>query len=307
MATGGFVPDEVSFIVSSDPDNGAVNTSPDGSSFSVQLEGQGLHIPSDAQNATLSVDQASIWNSVHNVTAGKNDQLQVRGPKADPLPPGTAFTSPYNSPDTDNTDQLNKTLIIPPGLYSFAELNDTIQRLLENDGFRTMDGTTKKPVIELTADTATQKVIIKLNYLTSKVTFPTTASIGNIMGFNAGQVIGPSSPVPHSETAPHLATFNTVNYFLIHSDLVTEGIRVNNRFTQTIAQVQIDVSPNSQINFKPFNPAKCSADELAGVRRTVLRFWLTDDKNRLVDTGGEYWSARITIRYLRPMVIAHGQ
>ena len=88
---------------------------------------------------------------------------------------------------------------------------------------------------------------------------------------------------------------------------MNKGIRFNNSYNQTVAQVLIDVAPGSQIVSTPFNPAKCNAQELAGSKRTNLRFWLTDDKQRNVNTNGEYFTARIVIHYMRPMIIGRGQ
>ena len=109
------------------------------------------------------------------------------------------------------------------------------------------------------------------------------------------------------ENAIHLAdnaaAFNTINSFLIHSDLVSRGIRLNNNYNQTLGQVLIDVSPGSQIVSKPFNPPRVSADELAGTIKSTIRFWLTDQSNAAVDTNSEYWTARIVISFMRPIWI----
>ena len=102
---------------------------------------------------------------------------------------------------------------------------------------------------------------------------------------------------PVNKLADNTAGFNTINYFLIGSDLVRRGIQINNKFAGVIAQVLIDVSPGSQIVSTPFNPSKIQCDELIGSKRTNLRFRLTDDKLRPVNTNGEYYSARIVIRY----------
>ena len=85
--------------------------------------------------------------------------------------------------------------------------------------------------------------------------------------------------------------------------MTNKGIRFNNNYNQTIGQVLIDVPSGSQIVSKPFNPARVNAPELAGTTRTNLRFWLTDDEDRRVNTNNEYWSARIVIHYLRPFVV----
>jgi hypothetical protein len=122
------------------------------------------------------------------------------------------------------------------------------------------------------------------------------------------EILGMEAAIYSSVTAgpvlnPLIAQFNQVNYFLIHSDLTNKGIRFNNKYNQSLGQVLINVAPGSQIVSTPFNPAKVAASELGGSVRTLLRFWLTDDKDRRVETNNEYWSARIVITYLKPVVI----
>ena len=93
------------------------------------------------------------------------------------------------------------------------------------------------------------------------------------------------------------AALNKTNYFQLHSDLVSRGIPLNGKYEQVIAQVLIDVPPGSQVVYQPHHPPRIAAPELAGARKSVLRFWLTDDASRPVDTNGEAWSARVVIRY----------
>ena len=105
---------------------------------------------------------------------------------------------------------------------------------------------------------------------------------------------------PLTILAPNVAQFNTVNSLLIHSDLTTLGIRFNNSYNQSISQVLINVPPGSQIISKPYNPPKVNIQDLAGSTRSNIRFWLTNEKDERVNTNGEYWTARLAIRYLRP-------
>ena len=125
-----------------------------------------------------------------------------------------------------------------------------------------------------------------------------------ILGLNSA-IYGPYATAPYELVAPNIAGFNTVNYFLIHSDLTSRGIRFNNTFTQVISQILIDVPPGSQIIYAPFNFPSISCPELIGASRKVMRFWLTNDKNERVNTNGENWSARVVIKYKRPFVVAH--
>ena len=55
-----FVPREISIILDSNPANGAINRSADGSSFEVQFQDP-LLIPSNAINPTLDVEESNIW------------------------------------------------------------------------------------------------------------------------------------------------------------------------------------------------------------------------------------------------------
>ena len=114
--------------------------------------------------------------------------------------------------------------------------------------------------------------------------------------FNS-QTITVNLTAPITNLGDKTANLNTLNYFLIGSSIVSQGIRFNSSYNQTIAQVLVDVAPGSQIVSQPFNPARCDASNLIGAKRTSLRFFLTDDKNKPVNTGGEYWSARIVISY----------
>jgi hypothetical protein len=260
--------EEVTFVISSDPSDGAINITEDGSSFEIDLGGEGLKIPKDAMNVTVSCEESTIWWVVPNIITGVNDTFYVYG---------------------DSSDLIAQlyTVVIPQGLYDLSELNKSLYSILESLGARTSGGLA---LISLTADPATQRVKIRFNYANVYVDFTQPQTLRTILGYNAQQY-GPFAGAPLN------ASFNQVNYFLIHSDLVNKGIRFNNQYTQTIAQVLIDVSPGSQIVSKPFHPAKSDAQGLAGITKNSLRFSLTDDKQRAVNTNGEYWTTRIVISY----------
>ena len=281
------VPEEITMIVSSDPDNGATNRSSDGSYFEVNLQ-DGLTIPKDALNVNLAVEEATVWWTIPNIITGQNDKMYITGP------------------DAATGAVTNFVITIDQGLYDLSGLNQAILRELENEGAKIEDAGNPLPLINLSPDDATQKVEIRFNYTTVSIDFTPADTPRDILGFNA-QSYGPFVTAPYNLLAPSVAALNSVNYLLIHSDITNKGIRFNNEYNQTLAQVLIDVSPGSQIISKPFNPAKINVAELTGTSRTSLRFWLTDDKNRRVNTNGEYWSARIVIHYLRPFVIGKTQ
>ena len=264
---------EISLLVSSDATQGATNKSANGSYFEISLGTEGIKIPKNAYNCQLSVEESVIWWVVPNIITGQNNLLRVIGPRA-----SDGLTTTYN-------------IVIPQGLYDLSGLNTAVLRELENAGART----SPEPIIALLADEATQKVVVRLNYLASSVVF-VAQSFYEILGFNLNQTLSTIAP-PENKLAPNVAAFNQVNYFLIHSDLTTKGIRFNNTYTQTVAQVLIDSPPGSQIVSKPYNPPRIPVNELVGTNRSLLRFWLTDDQNRLVNTNGENWSARLVIKW----------
>ena len=269
---------EISLLVSSDPSSGAKNISPDGSRFEVQLEDP-IHIPKEALNITVDVEESTVWWVVPNIILNTNDKLYLNVPNvADVI---TAYI-----------------VTVPQGLYDLNGLNNAVLRELQNAGAKI----TPSPTITFGADAATQKVVLTLNYIGSSIDFTPNNTFRNILGFNP-QIIGPTIIAPYSQIADITASFNQVNYFLIHSDLTSKGIRFNNNYNQTISQVLIDVAPGSQIVSKPFNPARISCPELADGSRKILRFWLTDDKNREINTNNEYWTARISLRYMMPHIM----
>lgn len=279
-----FLPEEISIVVTSDTTQGAINKSTDGSSFEVQLD-EALEIPKDAVNISLTVEEATVWWTVPNIITGINDTLYIFGDDNQAVPVPQLFV-----------------ITIPKGLYDLSLLNNSIQSQLELAGARVLDGVNPLPLISLFADNSTQKVIIRFNYTNVYVDFAPTGTPRILLGFDAVQY-GPFAGAPINELAPNVAEFNTVDYFLIASDLVSRGIRFNNRYNQIVSQVLIDVAPGSQIVSTPFNPSRVNVNELAGAKRSNLRFRLTDNLLRPVDTNGEDWTARIVIRYLRPFTV----
>ena len=272
--------EEISMLVSSDPANGARNISSDGSSFELQLDIP-LSVPRDAVNVKVAVEAATIWWTIPNITVGVNDKFYVTGDDNQVVPV-----------------QQNFVITIPQGLYDRSGLNNALLSGLEAAGARV----SPTPIVQLLEDSSTQKVQIRLNYTNTSVDFTQVDTCRDILGFNS-QVVGPSVSAPLNILADNIAAFNQINSFLIHSDLVGQGIRFNNRYNQTIAQVLIDVLPGKQIVFQPFNPAKSHLQDLAGSSRKNIRFNLTDDQNRPVNTNTEFWTARLTITYQHPIVI----
>jgi hypothetical protein len=280
------VDEEISMLVSSDPSQGAVNRSLSGDAFEIQLQ-DGLDIPSDAINVNLKVEESTIWWVTDNVTTGINDKMFIFGDSNDVVPVPQLYV-----------------VTIPQGLYDLTGINNAVFSALESLGARQLDNIGNPvPLLSFKPDGPTQRVVMRLNYDNVTVDFTQTDTPRELMGFDS-LVYGPEVGAPVNLLAPNVADFNQVNYYLIHSDMINKGIRINNNYSQTVAQVLINVAPGSQIVSTPFHPAKSNAQTLAGAKRTLMKFWLTDDKQRSINTNHEHWSARIVIDYQIPMTIS---
>lgn len=271
----GYVREELTIIATSDPLQGAQNIDATGSRFELVFD-EPMKIPHDAIEVYVSAEESSVWFVTPNIITGVNDTLYVTGPSA------LDVVTPY-------------VVTIPQGLYSLEALSVAIARELETAGAKT----SPLPIISLSGDDATQRAVLTVNYATVSVDFTPADTFRDVIGFNSG-VVGPFGTVPSNQLAPNAAAFNTVNYYLIHSDLVTQGIRFGTTFSQVISQVLITGTPGNQIVSTPFNPPRVQAQYLAGATRSRISFWLTDERQALVETNGEYWTVRIRISWLRP-------
>jgi hypothetical protein len=270
----------LAMVFSSDPAQGArqIGTNPNSyDAFQVQFD-EPIHIPREAVECTLKVDSTVIWNHEANVVAGVNDTLRVTGPNTSDIT--TVFD-----------------IIIPEGSYSVSEFNQTVQTLLANQGAKTSPDT----IISITPDEATSKIEIRLNYITSIVDFTQPNSCFNLLGFLNTSVVGPPSIAGEAFLAPNEANFNVINYYLIASDLVSQGLRFNNTYRGIINQTEITSRPGSQIVNTPFNPAVIPCNELIGQVRSNVSFRLLKDDLSPSNTRGEYYSLRLSIDYLLPI------
>jgi hypothetical protein len=254
------------YIFSSDPANGAENTTQRGDEFSTTLYNP-IHVPQYAKYCTLSVIGANIWWTVPNVSAAKNNNVFEYFD-------GTATRS----------------ITIPDGLYDLPSLEQAIYIQIDNiAGALPSDQT-----FNFVGDSATQKVVI--TFLSAGLVIDWTAStVRDILGYTTGST--PSVGQDESIIGENVAAFNTITSFLIKSNIIHDGIPVNARSSNVISNVFIDVPPGSLINYQPQNVSPVNADELIGASISNIRFNLTDQTNQPVDTNGEYWSFTMVIKY----------
>ena len=193
--------------------------------------------------------------------------------------------------EVDGLPGQTYTLTLQSGLYDLETLNSSIQRELENAG--------ALQLISLSGDFATQKVIVNVNFDDVTIDFTQSDTFRTILGFNSS-VLGPYPVVPYSVLGDTTAAFNSINKFLIHTDLVSKGIRLNGLYNQIIGEALINASPGSQIVSEPNNPPRVSCSELGGSIRNSFQVWITNESNESINMNGEYWAARLLIKYLIP-------
>jgi hypothetical protein len=264
---------ELNLLVNSASILGATKVTSDGSTFEVLLN-DSLQIPSQAKNTNISVHSATIWNNLANVKTNVNDFLTI------------GFNNGVSG-------DILYTIIIPEGNYSVNELDLAIFEYIS-----TNHDDLPNDVITISGDSAQQKIQITFNYENVHIDFtggsPTTG-MHLLLGFPYTDTI----TSPNASTTifgNSVARFNAIEYYLIHSNLVNNGILMNSEYSKTIAKVLITSSPGDQIAYQPSVPVRVFED-INYKNNKRLRFWLTDQLNQEVSTGGETWSAHIVISY----------
>ena len=258
---------EKSFFFSSDATNGALNKSPDGSAFTVQLNSP-ISIPEKAIYCTLEVQSATIWNVSPNISiAIGNNKLYI------------------------HANSLNYVITIPDGLYSVSDLETRIQREVVLLGL-------PSNLLTISADDSIQKVLLTFSLANSWIDFTPVDSFRTVLGFDSRLVPTTGQAAGYSEEGDINASFNRVNSYLLKSDFVSNGISVNAISDSVIASVLINVKPGSQIEYYPFNPPKADANELIGKAKSNFIFRLTDDAGRPAEMLGEVYSFTIILRYV---------
>lgn len=262
---------QTTLLLNSRPILGKVIANDSGSSFTVFLDNE-LKIPSTAVMTTIEVDNATIWYNTPNIVQGVNDTLYV---------------------DDNGTPYV---VVIETGLYSIDALNDAINREIVNLGG-------DSNLIKLIGDESINKSIIQYNKVGVQIDFTQSNTFREILGFNSRlSPLAPSSIIGETDTGDNVAAFNQVEYYLIHSDIISKGFTLDNYESDVIARVLIDKTPGKQLLYNPDNPDKITANDLIKNPRSQLTFTLTDQNNNNIDTRGEYWSVKVIIEYEIPFV-----
>jgi hypothetical protein len=248
-----------------------------GNRFNVQLNSP-ITIPQDSVYASLEVVSAKVWNVSPNISAGiGNNHLYFV----------------YQGVDYD--------VEIPDGLYGIEELNLFIKIYFSNDAVLPND------LLVLEENGAIQKLSVKFNYIDTTIDFTRPNACIDVTGFftthnevsdtfTSTMVIS-STIAGESITAPNEARFNRIVNYYITSNLLSDGIPLNNRSNGIICEVPILVKAGYLINFVPTNPLRVDCTDLIGNSKQLISFGLVDQLGREVSTSGEDWSLAIVIRY----------
>lgn len=266
------IPGVIGLDVNSDPASGSINLTPNLARFEILLT-EPLSIPEGAFDCTVQVDEATVSNTVHNISA----ELQ-------------------NNTIRFNINFADADIVIPDGTYDVNTLAEAVKRELG-----IVAGTQFTTWVDLLPDLPTQKVKIVLNPPggnSIQIDFTQPNNISSVIGFDNNTFVPPGGPVTgelYEQLGDSVARFNNVEYFLIHWD-GGQGIRTNDSFSQTISRVNITSAAGTQVVDAPFHPTVSEASSLIGSPRKGFQFWLTDQNGVEVNTH-EFWSARLSIHY----------
>ncbi|MGL5715881.1 MAG: hypothetical protein ACRCX2_22880 [Paraclostridium sp.] len=245
----------IQILVSSNPNSGSSNLSNNGSMCELKLSPP-IHI-SQEYKATMRLLKASIWNTIANIdqTLYNNNRIVFNNGGGDLI------------------------LNLPTGLYSVAGLNTAINDFLVNNGIAS-------GACILNGVEATGNITIQLNVNTLFIKW-NLSTIATFLGWTqASANIGPG-PANFTYTSPNSANFNSVNTVVIHSSICTGSYFSNRGGSDVIGSVSLTARPGS-LNYSEFiNPV----ESLINVRNIdSIIFYLTDENNRAINTGGEFFT-----------------
>lgn len=254
----------IQLLVSSNPKSGSKNLSNNGSMCEIRMDPP-IHVSRDYK-ATMKLLKSSIWNTIANI-----DQTLYN-----------------NNVLVFNDGIQNLTLTLPTGLYSINGLNVAINDFLVNNNL-------PQNVCILDGIEATGHITIAFNAANLRIIW-TNSTIATFLGWTqASPQIGPGVP-GFSYTSPNSAAFNSVSTVVIHSSICTGSYFSGRGGSDAIGSVSLTVRPGS-LNYNEFiNPIP----SLINIRNIdTIQFYLTDENNNPLNTGGEYFSLSLEIELLK--------
>lgn len=257
----------VLLVASNDTANG-VTTNTDGNYVRV-ITNDAIKIPLNALYCYMTVPEVTLWYNTPNISAALgNNKIYY-----------SYLAGSY-------------TMTLTDGLYDLDLLNQEIATDLTNEAGIPSD------LFELVANSATQKCSIHFNYADTQIDFTQADTCREILGFDSVSV--PSGTTTTGESyyeATNIAAFNSINYFLIKSDIISQGLRVNTFRGNIIDRVMINVSPGSQIVQRKENPERIECSDLIGTSIRDFYVKVLDQNGDDVTLLGEDFSVLLVFHY----------
>ena len=319
---------EKTFFFSSSAANRARNIHASGSAFEVTLDTP-VTVPPGALNCSIECRSANIWFIMPNISkVFNNNRLYFRydpsiiggateinindvefGPGA--VDPG-AITVPTQPPAPPPIDLVIVPIVavvpstgwdyleLPDGLYSVNDLNTSLKRLI---GYKRIPGTLTRfstNSITISANPSTQHIVIEMDPGFILGTMQFENNICHTLGIT--KLDNDSTGVQYTHDndyweADSTAGLTPINSFLLHSDLIENGLGVNNGVANILTEIQLSGPPGSFLTYRPYLPYRLDGNHLKFSNRDTVKFYLTDDQNRPLDMFGEAYSFSIVVRY----------
>ena len=318
----GIIEIEKTFFFSSSASNGAVNIRDKGSAFEVVLDTP-MTVPPGALSCSIECRSANIWFIMPNISGNdgyKNNRLYFKydpsiigafnindvifGPGAlviptqPPVPPIDLVTVPI-VPTTVTANSAGwDYLELPDGLYSVSDLNSSLRRLMGNKYIPNTTTRYSQSSITISANASTQRIIVEMDPGFILGVAPYQNNICKTFGITIKDPEG--IKYLHANDyweAESIAQLTPINSFLIHSDIIENGLRVNNGVANILTEIQLSGPPGSFLTYRPYLPYQLNGDHLKFGTRDTVRFYITDDKNRPIDMFGEAYSFSVIIKY----------
>jgi hypothetical protein len=255
----------IPLFLSSSTATGAYGKPSDGSAFSVNFN-PAIEIPTRS-HVTVKVVEANLWYNTINVSSGLlNNKL-------------------YYTDDLANATKY--TITIADGIYGLAELNTAVDNAVVANGQTT-------GLIELIAENATQKVLLKISAAGWQVNMTTADTFRVLIGFDSQKIPAAALTVGSLTTrADNIANFSSLEHILLHSSLGGSAI-LNGSNSSSLMAITPNVGVGSLIVAQPRHPIEIPIN--AGSRIDTATFTLThQDGSTRFNTNGEDWSFRMII------------
>ena len=199
------------------------------------------------KNYEVSLINAQIWYSWHNITTNNNKFFYSIG--------------------KGNSKQLK----IPPGSYNIEDLNTEIKHLIEQNG-------DDKNSITITPNynTLRSRIELKNNY---KVDFRKPGSIGKMLGFGLSFL-----KVNGVHDSTHVVNISNINSLQIHCSLIN-GSYINGISSDLLYTISPNVPPGYLIQVEPKKNVYAPIKNLSQI--DSVRFSIKDQDSNFVDMKNE--------------------